>query len=338
MTTTYKTKKSKEEFTQYPEKLQELHMLFEKMGGRGDKPLSKVSINNYVHKLNKLATLIQGHGFNGDFKWLTKDPDMVIKKLEASEMSSKKDYCTPIVKVLKQLNTESNIIEKYSKCMTSFKEAENVVRKTNKGTKKDSDNFIDYQEVLKKINEYKPTDDEELVYKMILSLYFQNSFVPRNNLITMKFVSDKKKPKDMSDEFNYIVLDKNKVPTEVIMNHYKSRATYGRMKFPLLSKPKELIKEYIEKFNKQNGDYFLVTKDNEPFKASNFIDLLGNITEKILGKRLNINLIRKIQISDYYKKPHSIEQDEADAKRYLHSTNMHKEYLMLDKITDDNDE
>ncbi len=338
MSAVYKTKLSKEQFKQHPEKLNELRLLFEQMGGRGDKPLSKVSIANYIHKLNKLATLVLKHGFDGDFQWLIKDADKVINMLSESNISSKKDYCSPVVKILKQLKTDPMIIEKYSKCMSSFKDTETNIRKQNKGSEKDNDNFIDYQEVLQKINDFKPKDDEDLVYKMILSLYFQNSFVPRNNLITMKFVSDKKKPKDMSDDFNYIVVDKNRTPVEIIMNHYKSRSTYGKVKFPLLERPKQLMKEYISRFNKQNGDYLIVTKDDQPFKQSNFIDFLGNITQKILGKRLNINLIRKIQISDYYKKPHSIDQDEKDALRYLHSADMHKQYMMIDKIVDDNEE
>ena len=143
----------------------------------------------------------------------------------------------------------------------------------------------------------------------------------------------------MNPEFNYITLDKNKTPLEIIMNNYKSRNTYGRQKFTITNDVRVLLKQYIISFNKQAGDYLFVMKDGQPFKKSNFTDLIGNAMEAVVGKRINIDLIRKIQITQYYNEhAHSIEEDEADSRRYLHSSNIHKEYLKTNIPKDDDDE
>jgi hypothetical protein len=152
----------------------------------------------------------------------------------------------------------------------------------------------------------------------------------------MKFVSTSKKANQLNPEFNYITLDKNGTPIDIIMQNYKSRNTYGRQKFPISPEVRDLLKQYIKLFGKKAGDFLFVMKDGQPFKKPNFTDLIGNATEAVLGKRINIDLMRSIQISHYYNQhAHSIQQDEDDARRYLHSSNMHKDYLKLGLTGDD---
>ena len=143
----------------------------------------------------------------------------------------------------------------------------------------------------------------------------------------------------MNPEFNYIVLDKNKSPVEMVWNNYKSRNTYGRQKFPITAEVKTLLKEYIRLFDKQNGDLLFAMRDGEPFKKSNFLDLIRQAMEAVIGKPIGVDLARKIQISQYYNEyAKSIEEDERDAMRYLHSTNVHKEYLKTNLPKDDADD
>jgi hypothetical protein len=331
----YKARKGKKEFKQYPEKVDKLRDLFSSMGSKHDKPLSKSSVDNYTNKINKLSTVVLEHGFNGDFNWL-KDSDNVISKLKNSELASAKDYLSPVVKLLKHLDAHQDTIAKYQRAMAEFKDDEYKVRKTNKATPKEIENSLDYNEIIKRLNAYKPKDDMELIFKLIVSMYFQNSLVPRNDLPNMKFVSTSKKANQLNPEFNYITLDKNGTPIDIIMQNYKSRNTYGRQKFPISPEVRDLLKQYIKLFGKKAGDFLFVMKDGQPFKKPNFTDLIGNATEAVLGKRINIDLMRSIQISHYYNQhAHSIQQDEDDARRYLHSSNMHKEYLKLGLTGDD---
>jgi hypothetical protein len=80
-------------------------------------------------------------------------------------------------------------------------------------------------------------------------------------------------------------------------------------------------------------------RDGEPFKKSNFLDLIRQAMEAVVGKPIGIDLVRKIQISQYYNEnAKSIEQDEKDAHRYLHSLSVHKEYLKTNLPKDDADD
>lgn len=335
----YKTRKGDAtEYKQFPDKLEKLKILFEKMASKHDKPLSKITILNYVNKLNKLSTIILGHGYDGTHEWLYK-PDEVIQKVDEKQLSGKKDFFSPVVKLLKYLDAPQDYIAKYQKAMATHKDVEYTKRKENTATEKEVDNSMPLQEIKEKIKIYKPTNEMELIYKLICALYFENSLVPRNDLPLMKFVSSNKKPNQMNTDFNYITLDKNKVPLEIIMNNYKSRNTYGRQKFPITEPVRALLKQYIEAFKKQAGDFLFVMKSGEPFKKSNFTDLIGQSTEEVLGKRINIDLIRKIQITNYFEKNiHSIQEDEEDARKYLHSTNIHREYLKVNLPQEDKDD
>lgn len=335
--TKLRTRGTKEEYEIFPEKVKELKDFFTKMESKHSKPLSQVSITNYTNKLNRLSTLVQGKGYDGDNKWLF-DAEKVIGKLVDSNVSGKKDFITPVVRLLKELDAPQETIALYQKAMSKLKEAEDVSRKGNVATKKDVETYIPLPQIIKSINDYKPKDDMELIYKLICSLYFQNTLVPRNDLPTMKFVSASKKSNQMNPEFNYITLDKNNTPIDIIMNNYKSKNTYGRQKFPIKAEPRELLKQYIKSYNKKAGDWLFQMRDGKPFQKPNFIDLIGNATEAVLGKRLTIDLIRRLQITDYYNgNVKSIAEDEADAKRFLHSTNVHKEYLRLGVVKDDED-
>jgi hypothetical protein len=154
----------------------------------------------------------------------------------------------------------------------------------------------------------------------------------------MKLVSTSKKVKDMNAQFNYITLDKNGTPIDIIMKSYKSSPTYGTQKFPITPPIRELLKQYLKMYGKSAGDYLFVDSKNQPFTKDNFRDLIANATEAVLGKRININLIRKIQITDFFNNgPHSIHENEIDAHRYLHSSAMHHEYLAKG-LKDDGDD
>jgi len=332
------SKNPREVLKNNPEKLQELKEVFESLGSKHDKPLSKITVSNYVSKLNKLSSMVLGHPYDGRNEWLL-DAQKVISVIRKSDISGKKDMFSPVVRLLKKMDAGSDVVGEYQKAMSEFKDGEYKVRKENKAKEDDMDNALPLGEIKDRIKLYKPKDTLELIYKLIVSFYFSNTLVPRNDLNIVKFVSDKKKAKDMNPEFNYIVLDKNKSPVEMVWNNYKSRNTYGRQKFPITAEVKTLLKEYIRSFDKQNGDLLFAMRDGEPFKKSNFLDLIRQAMEAVIGKPIGVDLARKIQISQYYNEhAKSIDEDEKDAMRYLHSPQIHKEYLKVNLPKDDADD
>lgn len=310
-----------------------LRDIFSTIDNRNGKPLSKATIENYSNKLNKLHVMVTGQPFSGDFLWLN-DPDKVLGKLETTVMSSKKDYLTPVSKILKQLDAPQDLIVRYQRYMAQYKREESQLRQENLASTKDVERSLPLEDIRKLINEYSPEHTEDpgtaLMFKLICVFYFESSLVPRNDLPLMRFVSDQKKAAKMSSEYNYITIDKQGVPISILMNNYKTRRIYGRQRFAVTTELRDCLLSYMRLYQKGPGDYVFSMEDGSEYGKPNFSKLVGNATLAVLGKRMNIDLIRSIIISDYYaRRVHSINEDEEFARRFLHSTSVQKEYLKL---------
>lgn len=328
------------EFENHKDELDKLKKLFSEMDSKHAKPLSVVTATNYTNKLNKLSTLVTGHGFDGTYEWLN-DTKKVIGAVSQMDGAGKKDLFSPVIRLLKHFEQPLPVIEEYQRAMSGFKDDESKIRNLNVASDKQVEASLPYSEILKKINAYKPIDDMTLIYKLICSLYFQNSLVPRNDLPLMKFVSSSKKPRDMNEAYNYITLDKNGTPLDIIMNHYKTRNTYGRQRFQISKPTQALLKEYIRSYGKKAGDFLFVMSDGTtPFSKPNFLGLIKNATDAVFGKKLTIDGIRSIQITDYYNgRAKSIAEDETDSTRYLHGSQVHRQYIKTNfKHEDDDDD
>jgi hypothetical protein len=309
--------------------LDALKNTFTNLKTKGEKELRPTTIDNYVQKINRLAVLMTGKGYSGDNSFLL-NPEKLADALDKADLKSKKDYITPVVRLLRHIGVSADNVEMYQKRMKSFKESEYSLRKENKASKSDLQNAIPLPEIKQMIKDYKPKTNTQLLYKAIVSMYFmgdKDSLVPRNNLPDFKLVSSTKKVKDMNPEFNYFVM-KDGTPIGVLMNRYKSQTTYGRQKFSLSGFQQEVLRNYLHQFGKKAGDFAFSQEQNEPFSNEQFSEILKKATFDILGKPMNVNLIRKIIATDYWKDGlHSIADDERQARRFLHSVAQNREYV-----------
>jgi hypothetical protein len=330
------------DYNQYPESLAKLKTIFSNMKTKQDKPLRDKTIENYVNKINRLSIIMLGHGYNGDNKFLM-NPDTIVEKLTQSGMKSLKDYLSPAVKLLTHLGNAKDKIEKYNKSMIDYKHDEDNKRRDNKATVKEQDLALPLAEIRKKIEDYNikdkgEIDDARLVYKLIATLYFFNHLIARNNYYNMKIASDKKKNKDFNKNYNYLIVSSNGDPKGFVMLNYKTSNTYGLQKFTITSKIlKDTLATYLLQYGKQPGDFLFVDKNGNEFKSDNFSNLVKQSMDKVLGKPLNIDLIRKIHITEFYKSGLKSTNDRMDfAKRFLHSAEMQQnDYMKTDLFEDD---
>jgi len=313
----------------------DLYKIFENMKTRKDTPLSKISINNYIAKLNKISQLVEEHDFI-DYKFL-EDTKKVLHALNASSLKSKKDYMTPIIKVLQHYKVSEDLIKNYRNVLGEHKDKEDKIRGDNKLQKqKDKDNAMSLEDINKKYNEYKIYKDEKidankLLYKLIVAFYFKNNVILRNDLPNFKIASDKKK--ELNKDYNYIIL-KGDNPNKIIMLNYKTAPTYGKQTFDITNELSDLLKEYIKLFKKQSGDFLFSTPDGNPILRNTFLKYITKSMDEVLGSPLNIDLIRSIIISHYYDKPMSINEKKELARRFLHSANVQQEYVKMDLLDD----
>lgn len=301
------------------------------------KPLAKSTVQNYVHKINRVATLVEGMGYTGKPEFLLRFDD-VKDKLLNSGLDSLKDYVTPIVKLMRYYDMDVSIISKYQKLLSELKIEETKKRGENLATKKQEMNNLPLDEINKCIDDYTPNDETELVYKMLCMMYFQNdNYTPRlEDIPLMKLVNVKKRMGDMNKDYNYITTNGNNgrlQVREIVLNNYKTKNTYGMVRFPIPQNVAHIMNRYLLEYGKQNGDYFILNSKNEPYLIQTFSHLLENSTEAIIGKKMTVNLIRRIKISAYYNSgAKTINEEEAEAKKYLHSSALHRQYLSVNLI------
>ena len=330
-----------------PEQMAKLREVFEKdIKNKSSQALRPITINNYLQKINKLSLLITGKCFQGDLSFLL-DPNNVLKKLESSGLKSLKDYATPIVKLLKHYNHKNDIIEQYQKGMAKFKQDEDKLRSENIASDKQVDNAMPLDEIMQKIKDFQPKTAEDLFYKLIMQFYFSKTgLIPRNNLPFIKIASDKKKTNELNKEYNYLIVDKDMNPKKIVMQRFKNDTKYiakmngARPTFPVDNELAKILKEYLFANDKHTGDLlFTMNSTQEPYKPSNFLNVIGNASERIIGKRLTVDLIRSIWITSHFSSGlKSIRENEDLAKRMLNSTAVQQEYIKKNLFDGDSEE
>jgi len=313
-----------------------LEKLFSSMESKSGKPLSKLTISTYIAKIQRLYATCTGKVLDvnslTDLKWLS-DPENVIKCLRASGLNSLKDYVSPIVRLLKFNGVETGVIERYSKLLSGLKAEEDVVRSKNIVKKGTLEKFIPFPQIKatleKMIKNIKNIDDEKLVELLICVFYYLSDLVPRNDLNIIKLKA-KDKVNKATPEFNYISTQKvgdKLIPVGLVWNNYKTREFYKQQKFGITKDLSIVLTEYLRRWKKANDDFLLTDKNNNPFTKANMADLLAQSTKSILGVAQRVNLIRRTIISDFKDTPHTIQEEDAFARKFLHSTNKQREYF-----------
>lgn len=320
------------------EKLKEIFLSMNTMTGKSLKPLT---INNYIKKINKVAQIVTGKDYDGSIAWM-KQPEKVISKLKESNLKSLKDYLSPIVRLLRHNEVDEDIIKRYNENMIEAKEAEDSVRKENKATKKEQENAMTLEEIQQKLDKFsifdssKNIDYKKLVQKLIVLLYFNNELIARNNYYNMKIANANKKNRDLNANYNYLFVEGD-MPKSFVMVNYKTSGTYGIQKFPITNTElKKTLKLYLDVTNKKAGDLLFTNEKEKEIPPSTFQDMIASSMKAVLGKPINIDLVRKIHITSFYKDGLKSENEiEAFSHRLLHSKNKQTDYRKVDLFKDD---
>jgi len=314
--------------------MEELRKVFQKMQSRNGEVLKPLTINNYIKKFNKVNQIMTGTDFNGNLSWINQ-PEKVITKLKESGLKSLKDYISPVVRLLRIKDGNEEVIKRYNEHMTDFKTKEDDKRKDNLATPKEKANAMELDDIYEKIKNYKINLDnpdlKKVSYKLIVCLYFCNQLIARNDYYKMKLASINKKTKDFNDKFNYLLVDGINPKTFVMLN-YKTSGTYGLQKFPITNPElKQILALYITLTNKKAGDLLFTNPEGQEYRPTTFNDLVLRSMKEVLGKPINIDLIRKIHITSFYMEGlHSENQIEEFSKRLLHNKDVGVEYKKID--------
>jgi hypothetical protein len=308
--------------------LDKLDNIFSKLTTKKGNILSSSTIKSYIAKLNRLSILCTNHAFIDDS--FLNSPQNVIIKLNHTNLKSKKDYISAIIKYLSTKKVSKQITDEYLKAMNLYKKEQINTRNDNKASENNVEKSMPLDEIKNKLLNFNIVSNKDLLDALLVCFYFGNTdnLVLRNDLPNMRIISITRSKKQIPKDFNYLVVDKDNNAIKIIMKSYKTSATFGTKSFGLSNNLKVLLKDYLKRYNKTTGD-FLFTRDGKPYSHQNFAYLLETANKNVIGKPIGIDLARQIITTDFYLKHPLASKNEKDAfaEKFLHSASTNAEYM-----------
>ena len=313
----------KKRYTDFMKNLEKFLIDKKKVTKNGEKTMSPSTVSKYI----QLLSIINGGPY--DNLLFLKNTDDIIKFISKYNITTQKTFYACIISVLRSCcNDNKNfniVIDKYSTEMKKIINEYNDIPK-NKKTEKQKNNWIDWETILKKKDDYeqnvieiikdnKKKDNEELKYDdltqkdyttilkyVILSLY--TYIEPRRNEYIDIFII----PKDINDETREDLL-KNKLHLNyydqkngvLVFNKYKTSTVYGTQKIDIKENPLADILDFFITLNplKKDNDIYplFVTYKKKKVDNNNFLTIILN---NIFKKKVGPSMIRNIYLTHKY--------------------------------------
>jgi len=289
------------------------------------------SIRSYLITLRKL----------NDNKALTtmkflKDYDNIIKILEPLKLTTKRNYISSILVVLRAYNKKSydGVLDKYKKLLAKLNEEYTNKIDSHEKSEKQEENWMELSELKKGLKLYKKEisdreikDKEKLSKKdldllkkyLVVALYTLQPPV-RLNYANMSIINS---TKDIEPKKNYLLI-KGRNKKILIFQEYKTAKTNGRVDKVV---PKELnsILNFYLKYNKSK--YLLNDSKVSPMTPN----ALGKFITKAFSftdKKITLNLLRHVYISSKIDLD-AIKAQKQMAKDMHHSVEMSEDYVKI---------
>ena len=302
------------------------------------------SIMTYINNLKKVCREISGKDkkdcYLGNLKWLN-DYEKVMDTIDDEPLNTRKNRLIAIVVALKATDANKDLIDKYTERMTKLAEEGDARDKEQKLNDKQKANWVDYNELIKLIeNLFDRIKEQGLLKKEKLSrkeyTLFQDyimlrtylTFTYRNDFCEMKVISNENED---NGKDNFLLL-KNGTPDKFILNQYKTQKTYGKKIVDIPENLAKVIKKFL-KFNKSG--YFLTLQDGIRAMTSNGITKSFNrLFQNELGKTISTSLLRHIVISHMRASDPTIKEQERKEQeiedRFMHSAGTNDKYRKID--------
>jgi integrase len=241
---------------------------------------------------------------DADISYFEKNPDKVLKHLDTTPCKSRKT-------ILASLVTLTGNGKYKDRMMKDAYEYQNEKKDQHK-TEKETDNWLTQEDVLKVWKElYRnyyllskatltPEEKDRLQNLVILSLFVL--IPPRRSL---DYCDMKIRNIDKEND-NYIEGRK------LVFMKYKTAKNYGEQKVAIPPKLQLLLKKWVAK---QQGDFLLSDSQGKPMTPSKLTVKLN----KIFGKRISTNMLRKIYLTDKYKDVPALKDMEETSREMGHS-------------------
>lgn len=277
-----------------------------------EKPaLSEMSVKTYANCISKVLEFMKTDKYDD----LYKDPHKVIKLLHDryDKSNTIKTKLASIIVFLRVIKTDKiakdvdGAIEVYSHVVEMLTNDIKTNLSSSEKTTKQQENWINTDDV-EKLNDNllqlvpkeirTPKDLMALRNYVIYKLYQDNP--TRNEIADSKIIFKPLKKSDaLSDEYNYIILDKKNKTITYQMNQYKTSKNYGQKNVELNKDLFPLFMQYkksVDLFNDEN--WFLLNDSATGKMTRNRLGVVYSILGKSIGKKLGTSMNRHIQLSN----------------------------------------
>jgi len=297
-------------------------VLISKVEKTGIKGVSEKTANDYISKISIIHKIISKNILDKDVlkRVLTgkeelgdptsvinnmeyiKDIDQVIKTIDDKydNLQTKKAYISSFITLVSYLPTVRK--DNYDKIRKKFEEINNEIYGVCVENGKDNIGLINTEfanEIDKDIDSF---DEDELMENIAnigtddrLIYLFYTLQPPRRNddvfLINIKKINNGEEINYniLNAKENYIIVDEDNNPSEIVYNKYKTYKIYGKQSIMITNNNlKEIIKNYIYRYSLNDGDKLF-----RKFSSSaTFNVAIKRIFSKIYSKKITLSNIR----------------------------------------------
>jgi len=260
--------------------------------------LSPTTVKKYIGFVKKLNKLVSNEDEVKDTNFLD-DYDKINEVLQSIKEANRKNYYT-IILILLDDKKDTELYEKYNKA----KMQNNLFLKT----KKEDINVVNSQTQQDKIISIEEYDklieltNKDPKYKMDNLIFNILRYYPiRNEIGSFKLIGlemyNKHKKSDIELKENFIVIGKRKII--MYRTNYKTANKYGNIENDIVERDlKKSIRDYVNDFNKGEGDYFFLNNNNEAYSHDAISLRLANTSNKFIGVKLSSSSIFKILLAN----------------------------------------
>lgn len=270
------------------------------------KGIKESSIKLYLSNLKRLNNDVEP-------KTLTylKNTKKILDLIKDKSDNTKRTYLISICTVL---STDPKYKKQYDEYYKLLKDSNGLLKNNNTKSEKQNENWISQEEINNIYKSYEEEVDKfikkkklsEKEYNILLSYLILSLYIlipPRRSLDFIKMVVGD----DTNKDFNYLDIINNKF----IMNNFK---TAGKYHTQIIEIPKNLmnvIKLYISKRTGTKKNIpFLVKYNGEPLTTST---QMTRILNAIFKKKISVNMIRNMFLTNKYKDINKEKIDDATA-------------------------
>jgi hypothetical protein len=251
-----------------------------------------------------------------------KDTEKISQKILSYEnVQTRVTYFLPLIVVLKGNKRYKKEYDFYHDLWRQSKGIVNEIKNTK--TEKQEENWVDVETIQKIYDDLKDHNNyTSHMHFVVLSFYLLNE--PRRNK-DLQFLRRCQNEETMIavedyEQYNFFLVDEKKF----VFFNYKTKHSNGRQDVPISEELYQIFLDFLEFHpRKEEPNHFIITDSWGCHSTNtNFITYILNDIFKSTGKKIGVNMLRTIRLTDKYKTKMVELQDDMEETASLMGTSV----------------